>query len=217
MEKSTENPFANVFWGPASLNPALGPRVNLANPHCSEELQPPPSQLQLPSSGKGPLKTIPSPLETAEIRSKSPPVSFLGRRSISGAGEHHPQYCEHSPCTQVSGGCPAAGMGVPRAACGTGWWVSLIIPGAGGSQSQIFIRGISKRCYPVTLGIHHLSRCTHGVFGIQPLELWALKVKTPACAGAKALPPAPSLISVFRVQGKGRSGGRAVPFCWGNI
>lgn len=92
---STESLFANVFWGPASCNlldPALGPWVNLANPHCSEELQPPPSWLQLPSSGKGPLKTVPSPLETAAIRPKSPPVSFLGRYSISGAGGPHPQY-----------------------------------------------------------------------------------------------------------------------------
>lgn len=92
---STESLFANVFWGPASCNlldPALGPWVNLANPHCSEELQPPPSWLQLPSSGKGPLKTVPSPLETAAIRPKSPPVSFLGKYSISGAGGPHPQY-----------------------------------------------------------------------------------------------------------------------------
>lgn len=83
--------------------------------------------------------------------------------------------------------------------------------------SPKYLSGGSLRATVVTLGIHHWSRCTHGVFGIQPLELWALKVKTPACAGAKALPPAPSLISEFRVQGKGRSGGRAVPFCWGNI
>lgn len=84
MGTSTESPFANVFWGPASCNlldPALGPRVNLASPHCSKQLQPPPSRLQLPSSGKGPLKTVPSPLEKAAIRPKSPPVSFLGRRT----------------------------------------------------------------------------------------------------------------------------------------
>lgn len=50
----------------------------------------------------------------------------------------------------------------------------------------------SLRATAVTLGIHHLSRCTHGIFGIQPLELWALKVKNLACAGAKALPSAPT-------------------------
>lgn len=104
-------------------------------------------------------------------------------------------------------------MGIPRAGCGTGWWVSLITPGAGGSQSQMLIRG-SLRATAVTLGIHHLSRCTHGIFGIQPLELWALKVKNLACAGAKALPSAPTLISVFRVQGKGRFGGRDMKRLW---
>lgn len=123
-----QKPLCKRIWGPASCNlpdPALGPRVNLASPCCSGELQPPPSWLQPPSSGKGPFKTVPSPLETAAASPKPPSASARG----GGLHPHPSEWLEditssthaHPPCAQLLGGmaspwscqCPAAGMGVP--------------------------------------------------------------------------------------------------------
>lgn len=62
-DRISQSLFVNAS-GPAiaSRLPPWAPRVILAMPCCSGELQPPPSWLQPPSAGKGPWKTAPCPL-----------------------------------------------------------------------------------------------------------------------------------------------------------